>query len=85
LRTVLWAVRFPGLAHTQAQLQAAIRGLGLPGSVQVSLPERLEGDAVTVSLTVRSADELRAAAAALVQASDAPSCAELFATLQEAP
>lgn len=62
-------IRFPRLKKMQARLGAEIAALKLPGRISVDLPKDLGSDEVTISLRVRSADELRKLVTALNRSS----------------
>jgi hypothetical protein len=54
----LRALRYPRLRKMQEQLRSDLAALKLPRGVSVDLPKDLGSDELTVSLRVRSADEL---------------------------
>jgi hypothetical protein len=62
-------IRFPRLRKMQARLRAEVAALKLPRGISVDLPKELGSDELTVSLRVRSADELGRLVAALNQSS----------------
>jgi hypothetical protein len=61
--------RFPRLRAMQERLRAEVAALKLPRGISVDLPKELGSDELTVSLRVRSADELGRLVAALNQSS----------------
>ncbi len=63
----LRALRYPRLAQSRAQLEAAAAALRLPAAIAVVLPRDLSSDELTIRLTVRSAAELDRTLAALAQ------------------
>ena len=58
LLEALRTLRYPRLKKMQAQLRAEVSALKLPRSISLDLPTDLGSDELTVSLRVRSADEL---------------------------
>ena len=62
-------IRFPRLKRMQARLRAEVAALKLPRGISVDLPRELGSDELTVSLRVRSADDLGRLVAALNQSS----------------
>jgi hypothetical protein len=62
-------IRFPRLRAMQERLRAEVAALKLPRGISVDLPTELGSDELTVSLQVRSADELGRLVAALNQSS----------------
>ena len=62
-------IRFPRLRRMQERLRAEIAALKLPRGISVDLPKELGSDELTVSLRVRSADDLGRLVAALNQSS----------------
>lgn len=52
-------LRYPRLSQLEDNLRAAVKALDLGPRVRVSLPPTLEGDEVTIALTVRGVQELR--------------------------
>ena len=61
--------RFPRLRKMQERLRAEIAALKLPPGLSLDLPKELGSDELTVSLRVRSADELGKLVAALNRSS----------------
>ena len=61
--------RFPRLRKMQERLRAEITALKLPRGMSLDLPKELGSDELTVSLRVRSADELDKLVAALNRSS----------------
>jgi hypothetical protein len=61
--------RFPRLRKMQERLRAEIAALKLPRGMSLDLPKELGSDELTVSLRVRSADELGKLVAALNRSS----------------
>ena len=61
--------RFPRLRKMQERLRAEIAALKLPRGLSLDLPRQLGSDELTVSLRVRSADELSKLVAALNRSS----------------
>jgi len=64
---VLRQIRFPRLRAMQERLRAEVSALKLPRGISVDLPKELGSDELTVSLRVRSADDLGRLIAALNQ------------------
>jgi hypothetical protein len=62
-------IRFPRLRAMQERLRAEVAALKLPRGISVDLPKELGSDELTVSLRVRSADDLGRLVAALNQSS----------------
>ena len=62
-------IRFPRLRAMHERLRAEVAALKLPRGISVDLPKELGSDELTVSLRVRSADELGRLVAALNQSS----------------
>jgi len=62
-------IRFPRLRKMQERLRAKVVALKLPRGLSVDLPKELGSDELTVSLRVRSADDLSRLIAALNQSS----------------
>ena len=62
-------IRFPRLRAMQKRLLAEVAALKLPRGISVDLPRELGSDELTVSLRVRSADDLGRLVAALNQSS----------------
>jgi len=62
-------IRFPRLRAMQARLRAEVAALKLPRGISVDLPKELGSDELTVSLRVRSANDLGRLIAALNQSS----------------
>jgi len=60
-------IRFPRLRKMQERLRAEVAALKLPRGISVDLPKELGSDELTVSLRVRSADDLGRLIAALNQ------------------
>lgn len=58
VKAALRKVRYPRLSHLEAGLHAEVKALDLGGRVRVSFPPALEGDEITITLTVRNAKEL---------------------------
>ena len=58
-------IRFPRLRAMQERLRAEVAALKLPRGISVDLPKELGSDELTVSLRVRSADDLGRLVAAL--------------------
>jgi len=85
IKAVLRRLRFPQLVAVEDRLADLVRTLQLPRNVRISLPEQLEGDQLRIEITADSVAAWRAAASALLAASDTPAGAELFALLGEAP
>lgn len=81
VKAALRRLRFPRLARLEDQVHRAVRALDLGRSVQVSFPPNFEGDELTVSLTVRSVDDLRAQCARLNGRLADGGFARLFAAL----
>jgi hypothetical protein len=63
-------LRYPRLAQTRSQLQAAVASMRLPPGVAVVLPKDLASDELIIRLTVHSATELDQLLAALPQRQD---------------
>jgi len=55
----LRAIRWPRLTRLRAELEARIRGLGLPAVVTVRLPRELSSDELTLELRAHTGAELR--------------------------
>ncbi len=55
---VLRQIRFPRLKKMQERLRAEIAALKLPNGISIVLPRELGSDELSISLRVRSADEL---------------------------
>jgi hypothetical protein len=85
IKAALRRLRFPQLAAVEDRLADLVRTLALPRNVRITLPEQLEGDLVRIEITADSIAAWRAAATALLAASDTPAGVELFALLGEAP
>lgn len=83
LKATLRRLRFPRLTQLEEQVHQAVRALDLGRSVQVSFPPNFEGDELTISLTVRSADQLRAQCACLNDRLADGGFARLFAALDQ--
>ena len=66
---VLRQIRFPRLRAMQERLRAEVAALKLPRGISVDLPKELGSDELTVSLRMRSADDLGRLVAALNQSS----------------
>ena len=81
VKAALRRLRFPRLTRLEDQVHQAVRALDLGRSVQVSFPPNFEGDELTISLTARSADELRAQCARLNDRLADGGFARLFAAL----
>ena len=81
VKAALRRLRFPRLTRLEDRVHQAVRALDLGRSVQVSFPPNFEGDELTISLTARSADELRAQCARLNDRLADGGFARLFATL----
>ena len=62
-------IRFPQLRQMQERLRSQVAALELPRGISVDLPKELGSDELTVSLRVRSADDLGRLVAALNQSS----------------
>ena len=62
-------IRFPRLRAMQERLRAEVAALKLPRGISVDLPKELGSDELTVSLRVRSANDLGRLIAALNQSS----------------
>ena len=62
-------IRFPRLRAMQERLRAEVAALKLPRGISVDLPKELGSDELTVSLRVRSADDLGRLVAALNRSS----------------
>ena len=58
LLEALRTLRYPRLRQTQEQLRAQISALKLPRAISIDLPKDLSSDELTLSLRVKSADEL---------------------------
>ena len=83
VKATLRRLRFPRLTRLEDQVHQAVRALDLGRSVQVSFPPNFEGDELTISLTVRSADQLRAQCACLNDRLADGGFARLFAALDQ--
>ena len=81
VKAALRRLRFPRLTRLEERVHQAVRALDLGRSVQVSFPPNFEGDELTISLTARSADELRAQCARLNDRLADGGFAHLFAAL----
>ena len=81
VKTALRRLRFPRLARLEDQVHQAVRALDLGRNVQVSFSPNFEGDELTISLTARSADELRAQCVCLNDRLADGGFARLFAAL----
>lgn len=81
VKAALRRLRFPRLVRLEDQAHRAVRALDLGRSVQVSFPPNFEGDELTISLTVRSVDDLRAQCARLNDRLADGGFARLFAAL----
>jgi len=84
VKAALRRVRFPQLTATEDRLAQLVRELQLPRTVQVILPDCLEGDSVRVEIVIDSHAAWRAAAASLQAAAENPACQRLFQVLAEA-
>ena len=84
VKGALRRLRFPQLSALEDQLAGEVRRLELPANVRVTLPDNLEGDTIRIDITAGSAAALRAAAAAVIAATDSSACARLFELLAEA-
>lgn len=73
--------RFPLLTRLEENTRHAVRALDLGRSVRISFPESFEGDEVTINLTARSVDELRAHCDRLQQRLADGGFARVFAAL----
>jgi hypothetical protein len=62
-------LRFPRLKTMQRRLRAEIAALKLPSQISIVLPKELGSDDLTISLQVRSGEELRNLVAALNRSS----------------
>lgn len=82
VKIVLRRLRYPQLEAAERRLKELVTSLRLPAGVAVTLPEHLEGDALSVTLRGRSAAELRAQAHAVVAALDSAAVDEAFAVLE---
>jgi predicted NBD/HSP70 family sugar kinase len=54
----LRAIRFPRLTRIRSELEARLRGLGLPPALRVRLPRELASDELTLELRARTRAEL---------------------------
>jgi hypothetical protein len=54
----LRAIRFPRLTRLRGELEARLRGLGLPATLKVRLPRELSSDELTLELRARTRTEL---------------------------
>ena len=81
VKAALHRLRFPRLVRLEDQVHRAVRALDLGRSVQVSFPPNFEGDELTISLTVRSVDDLHAQCARLNDRLADGGFARLFAAL----
>jgi HPt (histidine-containing phosphotransfer) domain-containing protein len=59
LKQALRRLRYPELSATEARLNDLVKTLRLPRDVRISFPENLEGEEITVTLQVASAEQLR--------------------------
>ncbi|MCB0324744.1 MAG: hypothetical protein KDD69_14275 [Bdellovibrionales bacterium] len=82
VREVLHARRYPEIHAIKARLQQARQQVLVDCGLTLELPEDLEGDAIQVSLTVRSAEELARAAERMQQAANHPSTTTVFSILK---
>ncbi len=81
VKVALHRLRFPRLTRLEDQVHQAVRALDLGRSMQVSFPPNFEGDELTISMTVRSVDDLRAQCARLNDRLADGGFARLFAAL----
>ncbi|MGH7815548.1 MAG: hypothetical protein ACREQI_16290 [Candidatus Binataceae bacterium] len=69
LLDALRTIRYPRLSAALARLRAEIRALKLPATIAIAVPKDLASDELTISLKIRSADELERALEALADKS----------------
>jgi hypothetical protein len=84
VKAALRQLRFPRLTEIEGHLRSLVRELGLPRTVNVRLPEFLEGDQLRIEITADNPQALREAGAQLVTASTTATCQEIFRLLAEA-
>lgn len=82
LRDALDAERFPERDKIQERLDECRRELTKACGAQVTLPDNLEGDEVTITLRVRSPEDLSERANRLERAAHHPLLDELFSVLR---
>ncbi len=82
-KEALRRLRYPRLVAREAEATTLIRGMALGPAARIQLPPALEGGALTVTLTVTSADALAQALARLDTSLRAGDIARLFGLLDE--
>lgn len=58
VKEALRKIRYPRLSRLEADLQAAVKALDLGRQVRIVFPPALEGDAITITFSVRNVHEL---------------------------
>src|SRR5207248_2499222 len=82
VKSALRRLRFPHLCSREDDLATHVRLLNLPANIHLTLPENLEGETIRIDIVVGTTAGLRAAASALLAATDTAACARLFELLE---
>lgn len=83
LKLELWRLRFPRLAHIEAEIGRRIREMKLPPGLSVAVPPDLEGGAVTIQMKAASEEEMVRLAEEAARAVETVAMSEIFALLRD--